>query len=343
MSMPQIATEIGTTPVTMVSGGRYRGRGAGLLAFWQLLRRNPKALVGFFILLFFALVAIVGPFFAPYDPNQIMAGLPSESPSPHHLLGTTRLGQDIFSELLAGTRASLLLAVTAGLLTTVIATLVGMSAGYLGGWIDDGLSLLANVFLIIPSLPLLIVISTYAVAFHLTGPWVMAVAITATGWPWGARALRSQMLSMRNKDFVLAARVAGESWIRVIWAEILPNMLSIVVANFIFSCLAAVVAEAGLEFIGLGDISRATWGTILYWAQSDAALLQHQWWWFVPPGVCIGIFSTGLVLMNYAIDEITNPRLRVQREHSGSGPVPQATTNIEPDDIHQVLDHAPSA
>ena len=312
MAIPQLASETGATPVTAAPGSRFRGRGAGLLAFWQLLRRNPKALVGFFILVFFSLVALIGPYFAPYDPNKIFAGLPSEPPSPHHWLGTTRLGQDIFSQLLAGTRASLLLAVTAGLLTTLLAMLVGMTAGYIGGWIDDALSLLANVFLIIPSLPLLIVISAYAVAYHLTGPWVMAVAITATGWPWGARALRSQMLS-------------------------------IVVANFIFSCLAAVVAEAGLEFIGLGDISRPTWGTILYWAQSDAALLQHQWWWFVPPGICIGIFSTGLVLMNYAIDEITNPRLRVQREHTGVGPVPQATTNIQPDDVREVLDHAPTA
>jgi peptide/nickel transport system permease protein len=342
MAMPQLATGPGAESFTVPPPSSNR-RGSTILNFWAVLRRNPKALVGFFILLFFALVAIVGPFFAPYDPNQIAVGLPSEGPSAHHLLGTTRMGQDIFSQLLSGTRASLMLAVTAGLLTTLLAMIIGMSAGYLGGWIDDILSLLANVFLIIPALPLLIVISTYASAFHLRGPWVMAVALTLTGWPWGARALRSQMLAMRNKDFVLAARVTGEGWIRIIRSEILPNMLSIVAANFIFSCLAAVVAEAGLEFIGLGDISRATWGTILYWAQSDAALLQGQWWWFVPPGLCIGIFSTGLVLMNYAIDEITNPRLRVRAEHAGAGPVPQATTNIQPDDVERALDDVVTA
>jgi peptide/nickel transport system permease protein len=240
--------------------------------------------------------------------------LPSQAPSWQHWLGTTRLSQDIFSQLLTGTRASLLLAVSVGLLATVIALAVGMTAGYIGGWIDDVLSLITNVFLIIPSLPLLIVFSAYASAFNLRGWWIMALAITITSWPWGARAMRSQVLAMRNKDFVLAARVTGESWIHIIRAEILPNMLSIVAANFIFSCLAAVVAEAGLEFIGLGDTSRATWGTILYWAQGDAALLQNEWWWFIPPGLAIGAFSTGLVLMNFAIDEITNPRLRVQRE-----------------------------
>lgn len=341
MAVPQLAPEGSATFDEMPLEAARRG--SALRGFWTILRRNPKALAGFTILLIFALVAIVGPFVAPYDANQVGVGLPSERPSWQHWLGTTRMGQDILSQLLAGTRASLLLAVTAGLLTTLLAMAVGMTSGYIGGWIDDALSLMTNVFLIIPGLPLLIVISTYATAFHLRGPWVMAVALTATGWPWGARALRSQMLAMRHKDFVLAARVTGESWIRIIWSEILPNMLSIVVANFIFSCLAAVVAEAGLEFIGLGDISRATWGTILYWAQTDAALLQGQWWWFIPPGVCIGLFSTGLVLMNYAIDEITNPRLRVQREHTGAGPVPQATTNIEPDEIEGVFDRASTA
>jgi peptide/nickel transport system permease protein len=207
--------------------------------------------------------------------------------------------------------------------------------------LDDVLSLITNVFLIIPSLPLLIVFSAYATSFNLHGWWIMAVAITVTSWPWGARALRSQLLSMRNKEFVLAARVTGESRLRIIWAEILPNVLSIVAANFIFSCLAAVVAEAGLEFIGLGDTSRATWGTILYWAQGDAALLQKEWWWFMPPGLCIGIFSTGLVLMNYAIDEISNPRLRTYRERKSATAARQVRADSETE--REVLDRAPIA
>lgn len=307
MALPQLGSE------PLAVHAVYTGRGAAVFAFWAILRRNRKALVGFCILVFFALVAILGPVLAPYNPTQIGAGLPSEAPGPHHWLGTTRLGQDIFSQLLAGTRSSLLLAVSVGLLATLLATAIGMSAGYLGGPVDDLLSLLTNVFLIIPSLPLLIVFSAYAMTFNLHGWWIMALAITITSWPWGARAMRSQVLAMRGRDFVLAARVTGESWRRIVFAEILPNMLSIVAANFIFACLAAVVAEAGLEFIGLGDTSRATWGTILYNAQSDSALLQHEWWWFMPPGLAIGFFSTGLVLLNYAIDEISNPRLRVVR------------------------------
>jgi peptide/nickel transport system permease protein len=343
MALPDVAA--GSGPSSAVEGSvpvrGYGTRFGALGVLWGILRQSRKAMVGFWILVIFGLVAAFGPLAAPYDPNKIGTGVPLQHPSWHHWLGTTLLSQDIFSQLLAGTRASLMLAVSAGLLATFLAMAVGLTAGYVGGWVDDVLSLITNVFLIIPGLPLLIVFSTYANTFNLHGPWIMALAITITSWPWGARAMRSQMLAIRGKDFVLAARVTGESQFHIIWAEILPNMLSIVAANFIFSCLAAVVAEAGLEFIGLGDTSRATWGTILYAAQSNAALLQREWWWFIPPGLCIGIFSTGLVLMNYAIDEITNPRLRVQREPRGAKRGRPATAESEAE--RKVLDHAPTA
>jgi peptide/nickel transport system permease protein len=264
---------------------------------------------------------------APYSPTAVGIAMPG-GPSSSHWLGTTQLGQDIFSQLLAGTRGSLEMALAAALLTTLLAIAVGLTAGYVGGIIDDVLSLLSNVFLIFPALPLLIVVASYANAYNLRGPFTMAVVIALVGWPWGARALRSQMLTMRNKDFVLAARVIGEPRSRIIFSEILPNMLSIVVANFIFSTLGAIGAEVGLDFIGLGDVTQATWGTMLYWAQQNSALMTGRWYWFVPPGLCIGLFSVGLVLMNYAMDELTNPRLRVERARSGAGTVPMATTSL---------------
>lgn len=316
----------------IVFEGDTETRFLGLL---RVLTSNKKALIGVTILAFFAFVAIFGPLLAPYDPTQVGVGLPGEAPSSQHWLGTTQMGEDIYSQLLAGTRGSLEMAVAAALLATFLAITIGLSAGYFGGMVDNVLSVLINVFLIFPTLPLLIVVSSYANAYNLRGPLTMAIVIATVGWPWGARALRSQMLSMRAKDFVLASRVAGESGGRIMFAEILPNMLSIVVANFIFSTLAAVAAEVGLDFIGLGDTSQATWGTMLYWAQSNAALLQHRWNWFIPPGICIGLFSIGLVLTNYAIDEMTNPRLRAERAHSGSGVVPYATTNTLPDEVNQ--------
>jgi len=286
------------------------------------LSDSPAALIGTGLLALFAVVAVVGPFVAPYNPSQLMVGPSTGAPSAQHWLGTTQLGQDIFSQLLVGTRASLEMAVGAGLLTNVIAVTVGLTAGYVRGWVDDILSTLANVFLIIPALPLLILISTYAAAFGVRGTTVTAVVVALVGWPWGARAFRAQMLSLRNRDFVMAARVSGESQFRIIYSEIMPNMLSIIVANVIFATLAALVAEVGLEFIGLGDTSQVTWGTMLYWAQTNAALLNGAWFWFVPPGLAIGLFAVGLVLTNYAIDEITNPRLRTLRAMPAPAPEP---------------------
>lgn len=282
-------------------------------ALLSALRHSPTAMVGVSILLFFALVAIFGPLLAPYDPTAYFVGSPTGAPNAHHWLGTTQLGQDIFSQLLVGTRSSLMMAVFAGILTNVIAVIVGLTSGYLRGWSDDILTTATNVFLIIPALPLLILISSYAAAFGVRGSMAIAIVVSLVGWPWGARAFRSQMLSLRNRDFVLAARVADESQIRIVFSEIMPNMLSIIAANVIFATLAALVAEIGLEFIGLGDTSQVTWGSMLYWAQTNSALLNGAWFWFVPPGLAIGLFAVGLVLTNYAIDEIANPRLRTLR------------------------------
>jgi peptide/nickel transport system permease protein len=282
-------------------------------------------MVGVSILAFFALVAIFGPLVAPYDPTAFFVGRPMGAPTAQHWLGTTQLGQDIFSQLLVGTRSSLMMAVAAGVLTNVIAVLIGLTAGYARGWVDDVLTTLTNVFLIIPTLPLLILISTYASALGVSGTTVMAVVVALVGWPWGARAFRAQMLSLRSRDFVLAAKVADESQFRIIFSEIMPNMLSIIVANVIFATMAALVAEAGLQFIGLGDTSQVTWGTMLYWAQTNAALLNGAWFWFVPPGLAIGLFAVGLVLTNYAIDEITNPRLRTLRATPAPSAEPEPT------------------
>jgi peptide/nickel transport system permease protein len=256
-------------------------------------------------------------FFAPYNPSEMGVGLPAAPPSAQHLLGTTRVGQDIFSEMLYGTRASILVGFGVGIFATLVALFIGMTAGYIGGWTDEIMMLITNIFLTLPALPLIIVISTYAAAFNLHGLGVIIGVLSFTGWAFGARVKRSQTLSLRNKDFVMAARVAGEPWYRIVFVEILPNMLSLIVSQFIFTAIFAVLGEASLEYLGLGDINQVTWGTILYWAQNNAALITDEWYWFLPPGLAIGIFSLGLALINYAIDEMTNPRLRVQKMPRG--------------------------
>jgi peptide/nickel transport system permease protein len=318
MAAQQTAQRPGSVPGPVTTAPpRVRRPNIILLA----LRHSPAAMIGVSILVFLALIAIVGPYVAPYDPTKFFTGPSSAPPSSSHWLGTTQLGQDIFSQLLVGTRSSLTMAVFAGLLTNLIAVVVGLTAGYARGWIDDILTTLTNVFLIIPALPLLILISTYANALGVRGTTSLAVVVALVGWPWGARAFRGQMLSLRSRDFVLAAKVTDESRFRIIFSEIMPNMLSIIVANIIFATIAALVAEVGLEFIGLGDTSLVTWGTMLYWAQTNAALLNGAWYWFVPPGLAIGLFAVGLVLTNYVIDEIANPRLRTER----ATPAPVAT------------------
>lgn len=298
---------------------------------WEVFTYNRLATAGFILLGIFILVAIIGPFIAPYPPAQMGVGLPAEAPSSSHWLGTTRVGQDVFSQLLVGTRTSLFVGFAVGILSTLLAVLIGSIAGYLGGWVDDGLTLLMNVFLTIPNLPLMIVVASYAAAFNLRGLGVIIVVLTLTGWAWGARVKRSQILSLRNKDFVMAAKVSGEHWFRIMVVEVLPNMLSLIASTFIFGVIFAVLAEAALEFLGLGDLTQTTWGTMLYWSQNSSALLTGMWWWFLPPGLAVGLFALGLTLIQYVMDEMTNPRLRAERQRKGGGVVPQMTTTAPHD------------
>jgi peptide/nickel transport system permease protein len=307
----------------------------------EALRSNGKAACGAALLLIFAIVALIGPWIAPYNPTAIgsIASM-NNQPSWSHWLGTTQLGYDVFSQLLAGARPTIVYAVLAGLIATVISCAFGLTAGYVRGVVDDFLSLITNVVLILPTLPLLIVVAAYANQMNMRGAWIQTVVIAATAWPWGARVLRSQMLSLRQKDFVLASRVAGESAFRTIWDEILPNMISLVVANFIGAALYALLFGVALQFLGLTDESQVSWGTMLYWAQNNDALNQGLWAQFVPVGLCIALFGTGLALTNYAIDELTNPRLRTQKVRRRHRPVartlaaaPGALTPTRTDDV----------
>lgn len=268
--------------------------------------RNGKAFSGAVILLVLAVVAIFAPFIAPYGPNEtrFFPGLP---PSREHLLGTTSLGQDIFSQVIWGTRLTLAVGLVTGSLCALISTTIGLVAGYFGGWVDEILSLITNVFLVLPGLPLMIIIAAY-ITVQSVVPIIIVISIT--GWAWGARVLRSQMMTLKNRDYVKAAVIAGESPLRIIFCEILPNMLGLIVANFFGAALYAVLSEAGLEFLGLGNVNAVTWGTILYWAQNNQAMLMGQWQWMVVPGLLIAVLGMSFALLNFAVDEMTNPRLR---------------------------------
>lgn len=283
------------------------GNAAGLAGWVLAIQRDRKALFGASLLAAFVLVAIVGPFFVG-DPTALV-GIPLQAPSWAHWLGTNGQGQDVLAQLVVGTRVSLAIGFVVGLLVVMLGAFVGVPAGYFGGRVDGLLSVLSNVFLVLPGMPLAIVIAAYLPS----GPATVAIVLVVTGWAWNARVLRSQTLAVRRRDFVAAAVVAGESDVRILMVEILPNMLSILVAQVIGSTVYAIGAQAGLEFLGLGDVSRVTWGTMLYWAQNDSALLTGAWWTFAPAGLCIALVGFALTMLNSGFDEITNPRLQLER------------------------------
>ena len=279
----------------------------GLGAWALAIRRDRKALIGATILAAFVGVGIFGPWLAG-DPGRLV-GIPLQPPSLRHLLGTNGQGQDVLVQLVAGTQVSLAIGFAVGFAVVALGALVGVTAGYFGGRADGLLSAFSNVFLVLPGMPLAIVLAAYLPS----GPWTIALVLIVTGWAWNARVLRAQTLALRRRDFVAAAIVGGESDLRVLMVEILPNMLSVLVAQVIGSTVYAIGAQVGLEFLGLGDVSRVTWGTMLYWAQNDSALLTGSWWTFVPVGLCVALVGFALTMLNSGFDEITNPRLQLER------------------------------
>ena len=271
--------------------------------------RSPKVIIGLVILGFFVLLMIFGPYLAPYSPDNTSFA-PLLTPSSHHWFGTTSLGQDIFSQTLVGARATMVVALIAGLVATMLSIVIGVSAGYLGGFSDDGLSLLSNVFLALPGLPLLIVIDSYLPVNSRSNTLVIGFIISLTGWAWGARVLRAQTMSLRNRDFVESSRIIGEKRIRIMFSEVAPNLLPILASSLLFTILYSIGAYVTLAYIGLTSSSVWNWGTMLFWAQSNNAPLSGEWYWFVPPGICIALVGTSLALLNFGIDEFINPRLR---------------------------------
>ncbi|MCL6625094.1 MAG: ABC transporter permease [Alicyclobacillus shizuokensis] len=268
--------------------------------------KNGKAVVGLVIFLFFVLVGILAPVLATHDPKAFV-GLPWQPPSGQWWFGTTDQGQDIYSQWVWGTRTSMAVGLASGLISTIIAVIIGVFAGYKGGLVDAILNTITNIVLVIPGFPLTLVIASYVPE---TGPMAITWVIGLTSWAGAARLKRSQALTFAGRDFIVAAKLAGASDLRIIFVEILPNMLSFVFNNFIFAALGGILAEAGLEFIGIGSPMTPSWGNMLNWADHGQALLNGGWWWIIPPGLSIALIGLAFVLMNFAMDEISNPRLR---------------------------------
>jgi peptide/nickel transport system permease protein len=276
----------------------------------MLMLRNPKSRTGIGIVAFMVIVALIAPPISVAHPNDFDIAATRQAPSWHHLFGTTDQGSDVFSQVVVGARRSLLLGALAGGLATVVAAILGVTAAYLGGLADDVVNVLTNVFLTIPPIPLLVVISAY---LKNRGLGTMAVALALVLWAFEARILRGQALSLRNRDFVHAAKAAGESSWRIVFGELMPNMISRIAGAFVLVFYVALLVDAGLEFLGLGDMSKTSWGVTLYWAQTNSTVLQGEWWPFFFPGAALALTVLGLVLVLAGIDEVSNPRLRTER------------------------------
>jgi peptide/nickel transport system permease protein len=296
------------TATNVVAAAVAQTGGTGRLTGLRAAFRSPRLVVGTSIVGFFVLLAIFGPFFFS-NPNAL-SSTELAGPSLKHLLGTTQIGQDVFAQLVVSARNTLLIGVGAGLLATVVSIIVGISGGYAGGIIDEALNLFSNVVLVIPTLPLVIIIIADVKSSGLV-PLIVIIAFTS--WAAAARVLRAQTLSVRNREYVLAARASGERAWRIVFVEIMPNELPIIVSNFIFGVIFAILTQAALAFIGLGDPTLLTWGNMLSLAYDNQALSVGAWWWLIPPGLCIALLGMGLALINFSLDQLLNPRLRVYR------------------------------
>jgi len=277
--------------------------------FGKAVLGNRKATAGVVILLIITFVSVFPGVIAHDDPEAAIYGQDLGA-SWQHLLGTTQLGQDVVAQLIWGTRLTFIITVVVSAIATVISMVIGVTAAYVGGVTDRALSLLTDVFLILPTLPLLIVLASYLPP----GAVTLIVVLTFTSWAFQARQLRSQGLSLRTRDFLVAARVRGERTSYIILAEIIPTMTSLIVASFLGLSVFVVGFAAGLQFLGLGNSTELTWGTMLYYAQQGGALEAGNAWWALAPGAAVAFMGAGFALVNYAFDEIGNPALRPVRK-----------------------------
>jgi peptide/nickel transport system permease protein len=297
----------GTTPVVPVGkGSRVPGPvlfvGRAVATIWG----NGKARAGLIVLVAFVLMALLAPLIAPHDPTSTDF-TPYLGPNSTNWFGTTGNGQDVFSQFVYGARVSLLVGLLAGFGATFVAVVLGLVSGYRPGAVDAVLGFVTNLALVLPGIPLMIILAAYIPGHSV---WTIVLVVTLTAWATGARVIRSQAVTLRTRDFVTSAQFSGERLGRIVFREILPNMTSLVAASFFAAATAAVMAEASLEFLGLGNPSTISWGTMLYQAQQQNALLTGQWLMIFTPGLAIALLAMSFTLINFGVDALSNPRLR---------------------------------
>ncbi len=276
----------------------------------RFFRNSPKTSIGAILVLIILLLTIGANLFTSIDPTHRFVDQYHSVPSSAHILGTTQLGNDVFAQTLYGGRISILVGIFAGVLTVFLGIVFGISSGYFGGWFDNVITTIINIIMVIPNIVLLLIV---AALLDGVSPFLISVIIGLTSWPWNARVLRAQTMSLRNREFVYSAETLGESKLRILFIEIMPNMLSIISSAFVSTLIYAIMASATLEFIGFGDPLSCTWGIMLFNANKSGALSSGSWWELLGPISGIVLFGVGLTLINFSIDEVSNPKLKAQR------------------------------
>jgi len=277
-----------------------------LRAFWIQYKGNKMGMVGLIIILFFMMIVLMAPMLTQWDPYKMNTGPPFSPPSSEHPLGTNDMGQDLFSQLIYGARISLMVGLVAASVNVTVGTMVGLLSGYFGGKLDEFFMRLIDVMIIIPGIPIMVLIAAYL------GPsiWNIIFILVIFGWTSIARVIRSQVLMIKEYPYIDASKAAGAGSFRIIFDHILPNIISLMLPQAILSVVGAILGEAGLSFLGLGDPTHVSWGMLLYYAEAYGAFLRKAWWWIIPPGLCITLVGLGFTFVGYALNDIFNPRLR---------------------------------
>jgi len=279
-----------------------------LRGFWALYRQSRIGMFGLFLVLSFVAVALAAPWVAPYDPRALV-GKPFERPGEDHVLGTDQVGRDIYSQLIWGSRVSLMVGLFASAFSVAIGTAIGLVSGYLRGPIDTVMMRITDLFITLPNIPLMLILA----AIIGRSVWNIILVIAVTGWTGTARMVRAQTLSIKERPYVEAARSVGARDSQIMFRHILPNIIPLIFANAIVGIVNAILAESGLSFLGLGDPTKPSWGLILRHANEVGAMATGRLWFIIPPGICIMLIAIGFAFSSYSLDQILNPRLRERR------------------------------
>ncbi|MEM0134896.1 MAG: ABC transporter permease [Thermoplasmatales archaeon] len=278
--------------------------------FWYLWDMKMSR-IGLIIFLAYVVLAIVGPFISPYSPTSTKFMLNSP-PTISHPLGTTAYGQDVMSQILSGAAPTLLVALFVGFVATLISVLVGIVAGLSQStWIDAILNGITYIFLLIPGILFIILIATFFLGAGISLGYVSIIlALTLTGWAWGARTLRAQTMSIAKLDYILSSKLIGESKLSIVFRQIIPGNFSLILSNLFFTSIYGILGLTFVEFFGLGNEAAVNWGTILYWSISNEAYLTGEWWWYIPISFIITGLGLSFAMMNFGMDQVSNAKLR---------------------------------